>query len=382
MKDKRWFHWLALVIVAALAASSCSDSGDSDAGAADVVIGRANWATGYFQAQVYKQLLEELDYSVSEPADKELAPALAYIAMANGEIDFWANSWYPLHLTWLAAELPDNSKVRDHVTVVGNEMLNGGVQGILVTKSFADEYGITHIDQINDDPDILAAFDAEDSEPGDGKANIYGCPEDWTCGYVLDSQIAFSGWDNIVQVKSGYDAMFADAVAKVEAGKPTAIYTWTPTDYILKLTPGEDVVWLAVENVIDDSNPLEVEGGEEHDQRPGTANLDAEDCPAVAEAGVCQLGFAAADIQVTANSEWLKANPKAAGLFCAVRLSVVEVALANWEQSEAGDATEEFIAGLASKWISENRDKVDGWLEKARNAPTQPSCPETRSPNS
>ena len=31
---------------------------------------RADWATGYFQAQIYKQLLEELGYAVSEPADQ------------------------------------------------------------------------------------------------------------------------------------------------------------------------------------------------------------------------------------------------------------------------------------------------------------------------
>ena len=411
MKDKRWLHWLALVIVAAFAVSSCGGSDDSDSGSdaddgmaddgdmaddgmaddgdmADdgmaagemVVMGRADWATGYFQAQIYMQLLEELGYSVSEPADKELGPSLAYLAMANGEMDFWANSWYPLHLTWLAAELPDGSNVRDHVTVVGNEMLSGGLQGVLITKSFADEHGITHIDQINDDPDILQAFDAVDAEPGNGKADIFGCPETWTCDDILDSQIAFSGWDNIVQVKAGYDAMFADAVAKVQAGEPTAIYTWTPTDYILQLRPGDNVVWLAVEDVIDDSNPLGVEGGEEHDQRPGTANLSEEDCPAVVETGVCQLGFVAAHIQVTANSEWLQANPMAAGLFCAVRLSVVEVALANLEQRNAGDESEKFTAELASRWIAENRDKVDGWLDEARSAPMPPSCPETENP--
>ena len=386
MKDKRWLHWLALVIVAAFAVSACGGDDDPDSGSADddmadsdmVVMGRADWSTGYFQAQVYKQLLEELGYSVSEPADKELGPSLAYLAMAKGDVDFWANSWYPLHLTWLAAEMPDSSNVRDHLTVVGNEMLSGGLQGVLVTKSFADEYGITHIDQINDDPDILMAFDAVDAEPGNGKADIFGCPESWTCDDILDSQIAFSGWNNIAQVKAGYDAMFADALAKVEAGEPTAIYTWTPTDYILQLRPGDNVVWLAVEDVIDDSNPLGVEGGEEHDQRPGTANLNEEDCPAVAEAGVCQLGFVAADIQVTANSEWLQANPKAAGLFCAVRLSVVDVALANLEQTNEDDKTEEFTAELASKWIAENRDQVDEWLDEARNAPMSPSCPETK----
>ena len=346
-----------------------------------ITMGRADWSTGYFQAQVYKQLLEELGYTVSEPSELELGPSLAYLAMAQGDFDFWVNSWYPGHVSWWLPELPDGSLVGDHLTIVGNEMIAGGLQGLLITKSFADEHGITHIDQINDDPAILAAYDAADQNPGDGLAQIYGCTESWTCDNIIDSQIAFSGWENIAQVKAGYDAMFSEAVAKVEAGEPMVVYTWTPSAYITQLRPGDNVYWLAAEEVIDDSNPTGIEGGEGHDQRPGQANIGPESCPAAAEAGTCQLAWVAADILVTANTEWLNANPYAAELFCAVQLSVIDVSLANVEQAAAGDAaTEAFIAGLASGWIVDNRGTVDGWLTRARNAPMTPSCPDTAIP--
>ena len=343
-----------------------------------ITMGRADWTTGYFQAQVYKQLLEELGYEVSEPSELELGPSLAYLAMAQGDIDFWVNSWYPGHVSWWLPELPDGSLVGDHLTIVGNEMIAGGLQGYLITKSFADEHGITHLDQINDDPAILAAYDAGDQNPGDGIAQIYGCPDSWTCDNIIDSQIAFSQWENIAQVKAGYDAMFAEAVSKADAGEPAVVYTWTPSAYITQLRPGDNVVWLAAEEVIDDSNPTGIEGGEGHDQRPGQANIGAESCPAAADAGTCQLAWVAADIQVTANTGWLSANPYAAELFCAVQLSVIDVSLANVEQSAAGDAaTEDFIAGLAGDWIASNRGTVDGWLAQARSAPAQPSCPDT-----
>ena len=39
-----------------------------------VVAGRANWSNGYFQAALYKQLLEELGYSVTDPAQFEVGP--------------------------------------------------------------------------------------------------------------------------------------------------------------------------------------------------------------------------------------------------------------------------------------------------------------------
>ena len=172
--------------------------------------------------------------------------------------------------------------------------------------------------------------------------------------------------------------MFAEAVVKANAGEPMVIYTWTPSAYITQLRPGDNVYWLAAEDVIDDSNPNGIEGGEGHDQRPGTANIGPESCPAAADAGTCQLAWVTTDIQVTANTEWLNANPYAAELFCAVQLSVIDVSLANAEQGDA--STEDFIAGLASTWIADNRDTVDGWLHGARNAPMTPSCPDTTIP--
>ena len=96
----------------------------------DVIAGRANWSSGYFQAELYKQLLEDLGYNVSDPGEIELGPNNGYIAMSQGEMDFWPNSWYPGHLAWLAGALPDGSLVGDHVTIVGEEMLEGESAGI------------------------------------------------------------------------------------------------------------------------------------------------------------------------------------------------------------------------------------------------------------
>jgi glycine betaine/proline transport system substrate-binding protein len=344
----------------------------------NITMARADWSTGYFQAQLYKQLLEELGYGVTEPSELELGPSLAYLGMTQGDFDFWVNSWYPGHGSWWAPELPDGSTVGENLTIVGNEMIAGGLQGFLITKSFADEHGVTHLDQLHNDPDILAAFDADDQSPGNGVADIYGCTESWTCDDIIDSQIAFSDWTNIAQVKAGYDAMFAEATVKANAGEPMVIYTWTPSAYITELRPGDNVVWLATEDVLDDSNPTGLVGGEGHDQRPGQANIGPDSCPAAANADNCQLGWVAADIQVTANTEWLNANPYAAELFCQVTLSVIDVSLANVDQSNAGDdATEDFIAGLAADWISDNRDQADGWLDAARMPPMEPTCPDT-----
>ena len=96
-----------------------------------VTMGRANWSTGYFQAELYRQLLEELGYDVSDPAELELGPNNGYIAMAEGQMDFWVNSWYPGHLAWLAGELPNGTLVGDHLTILGRRDDRRRIAGLL-----------------------------------------------------------------------------------------------------------------------------------------------------------------------------------------------------------------------------------------------------------
>ena len=335
-----------------------------------VIAGRANWTTGYFQAEVHKQLLEELGYDVSDPAEIELGPSNAYLAMARGEIDFWANSWYPGHRAWHYGELPDGTEVGDHLSIVGEQMISGGLQGFLITRSFADTYGVYTMDDLNRNASALAAFDATDPVPGNGKADVYGCPMSWTCDNIIENMIAFSGWDNIEQTIAGYGAMFAQAVDSANEGVPMVMYTWTPSAYITQLRPGDNVYWMGMERILDNSNPANQVRGEQHSQRGadgtgGYASLGADQCPSAADQPnrQCKIGWFASDIQVTANRDFLRANPAARALFEAVELSVVDVSLANVAIAEGRSPTH-----LARQWITDNRALVDRWLAAARAA--------------
>ncbi len=399
MKQNQFTKLLLLLAAFALFAAACGSDNDEDAtepaateetqapapttteamaeemsmtpgDGVSVTMGRADWSTGYFQAELYRQLLQELGYTVSDPAELELGPNNAYIAMAGGDMDFWANSWYPGHSAWLAGELPDGSLVGDHVSKVGEEMVAGGLQGFLITKSFADEYGVYTMDDLNSNAEALAAFDATDPTPGNGIADIFGCPESWTCDNIITNQILFSGWDNLEQVIAGYDAMFTQAVDSANEGVPMVIYTWTPSAYITQLRPGDNVYWMGVESILDDSNPSGTEGGEEHSQRGedgsgGYAAIGPDQCPAAADNpdGLCPIGWIAADILVTANNDFLAANPAAHALLEEVQLSVIEVSLANVEQGEGASPSD-----LATDWIANNRATADAWLDAARAA--------------
>jgi ABC-type proline/glycine betaine transport system substrate-binding protein len=324
----------------------------------DLAMCRANWASGYVQAEIVRQVLQSAGYGVSDPSLLELAPSTAYTTMARGDCDFWANSWYPNHYSWYENELPDGSLVSDHVEAVDGLFQDSGVQGWLITKSWADAEGIVSMDQINRTPALYEALDTD----GDGKGEILGCPEDWTCDDTQEQIIAFAGWDNLVQTKAGYDALFAEFVNRVRAGDPGVMYTWTPSSYVVEMVPGVDVYWLSIEedSVLDDSNPLGMSGGESQSQGDGFRDAPADTCTQP-----CQLGWEAADIQVSARSDVLAGDPYLHNLLVQIRPSILDISILQVEQTN-GDGSEAHVQQLAAGWMELNADIVAGWREAAK----------------
>ena len=99
----------------------------------EVKMAKANWDTGYFQAEVYKQALEKMGYKVSEP--KAMKPSVFYVAAAAGDLDLWVNGWFGTHDTYIA-------EAKGKVKAVGNVMAKGGLQGYLIDKKTADKLNI------------------------------------------------------------------------------------------------------------------------------------------------------------------------------------------------------------------------------------------------
>lgn len=360
---------LAMLFAFALVAAACGGSSDGSDGAADadgtadsgddgeaadsdmaqpgagvsVTMARANWSTGYMQAAIYQQLLGELGYEVSDPAENELDPATFFPAAAQGDVDFWVNTWFPAHKT----QFIDGTPVEGGVTQVGLEMEAGGLQGILIDKATADEHGITHLDQIGKDPELSALFDVT----GDGIADVHACDVGWGCEQLIENWFTENGWNDTTldQLSGSYNAVFAEAVGRINDGESTLVYTWTPSAYVTQLIPGDNVYWLATEAPLAD--------------QVGAASIGPDQCPGQP----CEMGFVAADIMVTANNEFLAANPAAAKLFELVEIPVTDVALQN-VLYDGGENTEEDVARHAADWITQNRELVDGWLAEAAAA--------------
>ena len=307
--------------------------------------GRANWNTGYFQEALYSLALEELGYEVED--HQELANALFYQAVAQGDLDFWANGWFPLHdqyeETWSQG-----------AEIAGTVIDGGAFQGYLVDKASVKKFGLMTIADFAK-PEVKEAFDHD----GDGKADLYGCADGWGCNGVIEHHIkTYELSDHINHNTAVYSAMFADVKTRYGEGESVLYYTWAPSPTLAKgfgLIPGVDVAWIEVPSfahpTIIDESMVRVAG--------------MEGC--VGGHDPCFMGFAANDINVVANSKFLEENPAAAKLFEVMNLSVGDV-LAQNNRMEASENSQDDIDKHAREWSAINADVWNSWLDQARRA--------------
>lgn len=303
---------------------------------------RATWDTGYFQEAVVRKGLIELGYKVKLP--KDLANPLFYQAVTLGDIDYWANGWFPIHI----AQMPKNFD--EKATKVGMLAEKAGLQGYLISKKFAEEMNIVSLEDFKRD-DVKKAFDAN----GDGKVDITACPPGWGCEKVIDHHVkAYGLEDHVNLIKASYSASIAEAIARHNNGEPIVFYTWAPNWTIYKLKPGEDVLWLNVPEII----PSEGQAGNE--EFMVVKNF---------EGGVTKdvkLGFVVNDIEIVANKKFLEKNPAAAKFFELIQIPLGDIDAQNAKMND-GQKSQNDIERHADEWIAANQDQWNRWLEEARN---------------
>ncbi len=307
-----------------------------------VQMARATWDTGWFHAEIYKQLLEKLGYTVEGPTTLDNPPF--YQAVAQGDLDLWVNGWFPLHNTY-------ESTFSNGAERFGMVAKGGALQGYLVDKASAEKFDIKTIEDLKRD-EVKEAFDRN----GDGKADMVACPPGWGCETVIEHHLdAYDLRDHVNAIKAGYSASMADAIAAYGQGEPIFFYTWTPNWTVNELKPGEDVVWIEVAetNLPDDQKELE----------DATTLEGVTGCVS----NPCNLGWPANDIQPVANSEFLKENPAAATLIEEVSIPLEDIFEQNAKMN-AGEGDEEDVQRHASEWIEAHSDEVDGWLKAARDS--------------
>lgn len=287
-----------------------------------------------FQTLLVMRALERLGYTV-KPI-QEIEYAAAHVAIGNGDGTFLADHWDPLHVDFYTRAGGADKIYREGM------YSPGALQGYLIDKKTADQYQITHIDQLKD-PKLAKLFDAN----GDGKADLAGCNPGWGCEAVIEHQLtAFGLRDTVTHNQGSYSAIIADAITRFKQGQPVLYYTWTPYWISGVLVPGRDVVWLQV--------PFSALPGERQDldtTLPSGQNY----------------GFQANNQRIIANREFTDANPAAAKLFSIMRLSANDISAQNLRMRD-GEQSMADIERHTDAWIKVHQETFDGWIQEALQA--------------
>ncbi|TPW27128.1 glycine betaine/L-proline ABC transporter substrate-binding protein ProX [Pararhizobium mangrovi] len=344
-------HSILRTTTMALAAASMAFAVPAGAAAKDnakpgegttIKMARANWDTGWWQAEVYKQLFQKLGYDVSRVTT--LQNAAFYQAVAQGDMDLWVNGWFP-------NQNPFEDNFNGRAQNIGYVAKGGALQGYLIDKKTADKYDIKYVSDLQKDK-IAKLFDST----GDGKANMVSCPPGWECQNIIEYQMKHYGVaDNVDLSTAGYAAAMADTLARFKNGKPVIFYTWTPNWTVGELKPGKDVVWLQVKET-----------------KLPKAQSDLADAAKVKNVtgcsdDPCMMGLPANDIRPVANTKFLKDNPAVKSLLQNVSIPVEDIFAQNAKMNNGADSPQD-LEKQAKQWIGDHQDEVDGWLKQARSA--------------
>ena len=344
--NRRIFDRTPVILVAVLAVLALVLAGcGTDENDGTVTMARADWNSGHMQAAIYAQLIGELGYEVSDPADNTRDPNGFYPALASGQFDLWVNGWFPVHDIYLEGERVTGETLELPIEPVGYQVRSGALQGYMIDKATADAMGITSMSQLAD-ASVARVFDHD----GDGLADLIGCNDGWGCQTVIDSHIDDLDWgDNVEQISGDYNSLVAGVRESIAAGEPVLFYAWTPNWTYEVLTPGEQVVWLESPALDDEEGTTEVRG------LRGCAS------------DPCNLGWAVSSIRAVGNEDFLDDNEDIRRLLEVVTIPLEDIAAQNAKMAAAElGYSENQINADAADWIEANRDTVDGWLATAR----------------
>ena len=302
-----------------------------------VRIARATWDTGWFQAEVYRLLIQRLGYRVEGPFTMDNDEF--YEALAAGEVDLWANGWFPTH----------DSHIRVGVVeTVGTQVDDGALQGYFVDKATAETHGITSLGDLAA-PEIAALFDRD----ADGLADLIGCEVSWGCAAIIEHHLeAYGLKETVEQVQGAYSPLITETIDRYHAGQPVLFYTWTPNWTVGELEPGREVIWLETPFPSLPADQIAFLDRTAIAGIPGCAN------------DPCQVGWPPNDIRVVANSGFLENNPSIRRLLEQVVISLHDISAQN-ALMVADEGDPEDIRRHAEEWVAANEVVVTRWIETA-----------------
>ncbi|MBC6453448.1 MAG: glycine betaine/L-proline ABC transporter substrate-binding protein ProX [Hormoscilla sp. SP5CHS1] len=323
---------LAALLIGACACSPKSE--DTEGKAAKISYGY-DVQEEIFQTEVINIGLEKLGYRVETGI--QLPPPSMHIAVANGDVDYATNHWYPQQNSFFENAGGDEKLSREGVLV------DNCLQGYVIDKKTADKYKITNLSDLKK-PEIAKLFDTD----GDGKANLIGCNAGWSCELVIEHHLeAYGLQDTVEQERGTYFALMGDTIARFQEGKPILYFSWTPLWLNAVLKNESDVVWLGVSFT---SLPAD------HVKEAREAVIDGKN-----------LGFSINQQRILASNQFLDANPAVRRFFEQVEIPIADVSAQNLRMYD-GEDTPEDIRRHAEEWVANHQELFDRWVAEAKKA--------------
>ncbi len=306
MKRNLMLLFLSLLLVTGLAITGCAEEQEKHA-----IFGTSTWSGDWFPPYPIKILLEE-EFGYTTEFVQMAVPAI-WGAISTGDAHIWASSWQP-NQEKLKEEYADTT---EQLGLLYGDCL----QGWMVPKGVAEEYGLSKIEDLKD-PELAKLFDVD----GDGVGDLMGCDSSWACAEINDEELAAYGLDELYEQKYGSESMMIAAIeGRLKKDQPVLFYIYTPHPFFVRYPIGEDVVWL------EDSKDF----------------------------------WPVANVYSFANKEWIEQNPQAAELIGQVEMTEAEIGWSMAEIEERGDdpAT---LEALAREWMAEHQNEIESWVSAAK----------------
>ncbi|MEM7726423.1 MAG: glycine betaine/L-proline ABC transporter substrate-binding protein ProX [Cyanobacteria bacterium P01_A01_bin.45] len=290
-----------------------------------------------FQTEIINIGLEKLGYDVIPGAETD--NDIIHQAIAADYLDYTPTYWYP----------QGNLQLDEEKVVRVGVLSDRAIQGYLIDKRSAEEFGITKLEQLKD-PEIAKIFDTD----GDGKANLIGCNPGWACQDAIDHHIEVYDLRNTVEHDKGnYNTLINETIKRSEQKKPILYFTWVPYWVGGALVPGKNVDWLEVPFL---SLPPKQQ------KSLDKASINSKVTTIVDGKN---LGYPVNQIQILVNKKFADQNPSARRFFELVKIPAKDISAQNYLMKK-GKNTPERIRRQAEQWISDNQEQFDSWIEQAR----------------
>ncbi|MFA7438754.1 glycine betaine/L-proline ABC transporter substrate-binding protein ProX [Castellaniella sp.] len=330
-RTARYSHLLAGVGLALAMTAGTAIGAELPGAGIKMIPAKSSIAEENFQTKIVMKGLERLGYDVQPIVELDIPTV--HLAVANGDATFFPVHWDPLHNDFYEHSGGDAKLWRD------NALVENSLQGYLIDKKTADEYGIHNIEQLKD-PKLAALFDTD----GDGKANLTGCNPGWGCERIIEHQLDAYGLRGSINHDQGnYTALMADTMTRYKQGKPIFYYTWTPFWISNVLKPGQDVVFLEV--------PFSSQPEDQKQQNTQLPNGK-------------DYGWLVNTTRIVVNRDFLEKNPAAKKFFEEVKIPIADINAQNRAMADGADTPAD-IEKHVNGWIKAHEKEFDQWVNDA-----------------